>query len=407
MFSTEPTGGIVSLYSSTGTDPLFLWSSHTDESLPEDSFICHINDKTSSPAPTPPAALIAPLPLDENAYNTGENSNGLGYALDQNVLHIQSPTLPATYIRCPSVNWPPSRVSAGIGAAMRQNDLGLKHPWMHIQTEPKLKFTTPPLLHLPLAFPPASSRPLTAWSTVNLNITSLLPHFSSSALSHSNDDDEEEDTAQEEHITPSSAPLPGPNFMHVSDTINMTKAGMKHCVRCHSNFKGSSSNTTCQLPHIFEDEPSNVWDGNPLHRAACCGAYVRLLMDDQADICQLGDKVSANLAESGWCFVGTHTTTATALRSVHNCPTYLPCQLDENGVCVWERIKWDESRPVYVKDLQTYEEAGLRIHVDKKDKADKGKKTGVQGHRKEREHKPLTMQLRERKTQGAQLANPD
>lgn len=36
-----------------------------------------------------------------------------------------------------------------------------------------------PLLHLPLSFPAASSRPLTAWSTIALHLPSLLHQFSS------------------------------------------------------------------------------------------------------------------------------------------------------------------------------------------------------------------------------------
>lgn len=37
----------------------------------------------------------------------------------------------------------------------------------------------PPLLHLPLSFPGASSRPLTSWTTVKLHLPTYLPYFSS------------------------------------------------------------------------------------------------------------------------------------------------------------------------------------------------------------------------------------
>lgn len=53
-----------------------------------------------------------------------------------------------------------------------------------LQKEPNLKLGSPPLLLLPLSFPPPSSRPLTSWCTVAINLPSLLPHFSSAALTH-------------------------------------------------------------------------------------------------------------------------------------------------------------------------------------------------------------------------------
>lgn len=62
------------------------------------------------------------------------------------------------------------------------------------QTKPKLYTTrhSPssrgPLLHLPLAFPTASSRPLTSWTTVSLDLPSLLPAFSSLTPSTPGDD---------------------------------------------------------------------------------------------------------------------------------------------------------------------------------------------------------------------------
>lgn len=63
----------------------------------------------------------------------------------------------------------------------------------HSQKEPSLKYTQPPVLHLPLAFPNASTRPLTTWSTIDLNLASMLPSFSSTVFTHSDDVSEGEE----------------------------------------------------------------------------------------------------------------------------------------------------------------------------------------------------------------------
>ncbi|KAI0739106.1 hypothetical protein C8Q80DRAFT_1275277 [Daedaleopsis nitida] len=57
--------------------------------------------------------------------------------------------------------------------------------------QPKLKLTGPPILLLPLSFPTTSSRPLTSWSTISLNLPSLILHFSSSALARADDETED------------------------------------------------------------------------------------------------------------------------------------------------------------------------------------------------------------------------
>ncbi|KAF7316113.1 Cilia-and flagella-associated protein 20 [Mycena indigotica] len=196
MFSTTVQPEILSLFSATGSEPLQLFSVSWDSSLPADSFVHSLQDNTSLPAPPEPCVLIkAPMRQTDNSDNSETGQSGL--CLAQTVLHIQSPTLQTTYIRCP---------------ANKASQLGLKHPWIHLQVrnmgrewsfevglvdrvgrvgvvrlstfqkEPRLTPSTPPLLHLPLSFPSISSQPLTAWSTVTLHIPSLLPHFSSAAL---------------------------------------------------------------------------------------------------------------------------------------------------------------------------------------------------------------------------------
>ncbi|PCH39426.1 hypothetical protein WOLCODRAFT_50339, partial [Wolfiporia cocos MD-104 SS10] len=121
MFSTAVQPGLVSLFSSTGSDPLALFSTRTDASLPSDSFVCLLNDAQSRPLPPSPAALIT-SPRDIEDDNVTEPD----YTLEQTVLHIQSPTLKTTYIICPPIEW--------TGDARGPNgDLSMQHPWIHLQ----------------------------------------------------------------------------------------------------------------------------------------------------------------------------------------------------------------------------------------------------------------------------------
>jgi hypothetical protein len=78
--------------------------------------------------PPDPAVLISPHPVaaDNSGDGPVNNSQGMGYTLTQTVLHLQSPSLATTYLRCP----PHSEGRAHMG---REGDLDLKHPWVHIQ----------------------------------------------------------------------------------------------------------------------------------------------------------------------------------------------------------------------------------------------------------------------------------
>jgi Protein of unknown function (DUF667) len=124
MFSGTVQPSIVSLFSSSGSDPLSLWSLTTDPSLPADSFACLLDDSESTPAPSAPAVLIFPHPV--GADNGDDSPQRMGYTLTQTVLQIQSPSLPKTFLRCPPHAWCRTRLG-------REGDLGLKHPWVHIQ----------------------------------------------------------------------------------------------------------------------------------------------------------------------------------------------------------------------------------------------------------------------------------
>lgn len=123
MFSRAVQPGLVSLFSSTSSNPLSLFSTHSDSALPSDSFVCLLHDTTSTPVPTHPRMLVAVREKDEDYPD---------YTLDQTVLHIQSPTLQTTCIRSSPAGW-----RAGDSAARRtggsSEHLGLKHPWLHLQ----------------------------------------------------------------------------------------------------------------------------------------------------------------------------------------------------------------------------------------------------------------------------------
>ncbi|KAF8137602.1 hypothetical protein EV363DRAFT_671830 [Boletus edulis] len=236
MFARSVQPDVVSLFSSTGSDPLGLFSVQVDGSLPSDSFIHLLNDSTSLPAPSPPATLItAP-----SVYCDQRTDASQGHQLNQTVLHIQSPTLRKTFIQCPiSV---PSHASSGGGV------LGLKHTWLHIQVRnlgrywsfevgvvdkqgrqgtvrcstfqkaPKLvrNHGASPVLHLPLAFPPSSSSPLTAWSTIALNLAKFVPQFA--LLAHAQPSSELADAHHPaERGGPSNqVPLPSGTYSHLA-----------------------------------------------------------------------------------------------------------------------------------------------------------------------------------------------
>ncbi|KAL1672965.1 hypothetical protein EV122DRAFT_223638 [Schizophyllum commune] len=216
MFTSSVQPSTVSLFLSTGSLPLQLFETKTDTTLPEDSFVHLLNDTTNSPAPPAPAKLIP--------IHTGKEGLKDSKTLIQTVLHIQSPTLPTTYIQCPP----------GFPSASNPRGLGLKHPWVHIQArdmgkewsfeigiadqgnrvgiircstfqkQPNLDSIGPfPLLHLPLTFPQRTDEYSgTTWSTIDLNLPRLLSAFTSPQL------------IDEDHPPPQ-VPLPSGTFSHV------------------------------------------------------------------------------------------------------------------------------------------------------------------------------------------------
>lgn len=235
MFSGSVQPNIVSLFSSTGSQPLSLFGVQVDTALPSDSFVHLLDDSTSLRAPSG-ASLIAP----PKAYHDEDTEACIGKQLRQTVLHIQSPTLRTTFIQCP----PPF--------SFRTDDkgLGLKHAWLQIQVRnlgrewsfevgivdkagkhgvvrcstfqknPTLNYNhdLAPVLHLPLKFPSSSSNALTAWSTVTVHLPSFIPQFASvSRDQRSRTDASDEDGSTENASSiPSPQSLPGGAYAHLT-----------------------------------------------------------------------------------------------------------------------------------------------------------------------------------------------
>ncbi|KLO19356.1 hypothetical protein SCHPADRAFT_818328 [Schizopora paradoxa] len=192
MFANTVQSSLLSLFSSTGSDPLQLFYQHVDKDLPEDSFIHLLNDTTNEPTPSPPRKLIHSILDVEDTHHSARKKT-----LCQTVLHIQSPTIRSTYIRCPARS-----------SGSKRNVLGLKHPWINLQvrnlghdwafevgvvdnmnTPGIMRFSTfqkeiavkathdPPLLVVPLRFPVEDSNPLTYWSTISIDLSSVIRQY--------------------------------------------------------------------------------------------------------------------------------------------------------------------------------------------------------------------------------------
>ncbi|QRW18743.1 transcription factor IIB [Rhizoctonia solani] len=181
---------VVSLFSSIGTHPLQLFSVSVDPTLPADSVIHFLNDHTSLP---PPDASVQLIQIPEQTEQESSCDQSSPHDLTCVVLHVQSPTIQTTFIRCPPYN-------DGSKAT-----LGLTHQWLHMQLrdlgrefsfeiglvdtagragvlrcstfqeEPRIEALDPPLLHVPLDIsPPGCTNP---WRTIAINLATAITHF--------------------------------------------------------------------------------------------------------------------------------------------------------------------------------------------------------------------------------------
>jgi len=100
MFKTTVQPPLVSLFSSVGSHPLQLFSTHVDSQLPEDSFIQLLNDATSLPAPLAPGQLLHPpkLPLipcstsTQSEERSTHSCEGIEGSLQHCIAHTKSHT---------------------------------------------------------------------------------------------------------------------------------------------------------------------------------------------------------------------------------------------------------------------------------------------------------------------------
>ena len=186
MFANTVQPSVVSLFSSTGSKPLQLFEVHTDPDpeMRADSVVCFVRDDVPVDASgsavrraeslarnsvstsagedegeggedvlklIEPARLYDVEGSDSDSENEGSGEDAdegedrrrtvvgsgsetrrtrrrekrMGRELGQTVLHLQSPTIRSTYIRCP----PASSSSSELG-------LGLRLGWMHVQVRP-------------------------------------------------------------------------------------------------------------------------------------------------------------------------------------------------------------------------------------------------------------------------------
>ncbi|KAL1746041.1 hypothetical protein HDZ31DRAFT_62601 [Schizophyllum fasciatum] len=251
MFSSAVQPTLVSLFSSTGSAPLQLFATHTDTTLPEDSFVHLLNDTTNLPAPSPPCKLVqiytgkgegkgAEARVDDEEMRTKDSMTRLkdSKTLVQTVLHIQSPTLPTTYVQCP-----PDYVVGGHTSNAR--GLGLRHPWLHVQVRdlgrewamelgvadqarrvgvvrlstfqphPRLDAVgSLPLLHLPLRFPQRTDEySASTWSTIDLHLPRLLAGFSATASTIDDETVDVDSARPASHIDSASSPIIDPRTL--------------------------------------------------------------------------------------------------------------------------------------------------------------------------------------------------
>ena len=126
MFANTVQPSLISLFSSTSSNPLQIFSKNVDPQLPEDSLICLVDDSTSKPSgdTLTVGTLIGVVERDKGSVEENDEDGlqdwqGEGYTLVQRVLQIQSPTLTKTFIQCPPIT--------------SSAQLSISSPHLHIQ----------------------------------------------------------------------------------------------------------------------------------------------------------------------------------------------------------------------------------------------------------------------------------
>ncbi|KAK4684214.1 hypothetical protein P7C73_g5981, partial [Tremellales sp. Uapishka_1] len=222
---------LLTLLSSTSTPPLSLFAVSThDQHLDGDSIVTVLLDSapaSSSRVPHRPAR---------------------GQLVDQ-VIHIQSPVITNTYIEA-GVSPSASQARKGKSRASdedMQMPLGVEMPWFGMQfrrlgkrpfafelgvadkkgREGVIRISsfkhrptihpsrTPPLIHLPLNLPDATSSTLTPWLTTSMDLASLLPLFQTLLKVRLEEEEEDEEEGRRRKRR-KAAELPSGQFGHVT-----------------------------------------------------------------------------------------------------------------------------------------------------------------------------------------------
>ncbi|KAN0066039.1 hypothetical protein ACQY0O_000132 [Thecaphora frezii] len=137
MFRNVHQPPLVSLFSSTSSSPLALFSAHIDPNLPEDSGALLLRDcddapcdylaDDGSPSPRNPDRFRLRTDSAPDAPCTAAATRGL---LEDSVLHIQSPTIRTTFIRTPPL------LAATTTGDDNDDELGIRLPYLHLQFRP-------------------------------------------------------------------------------------------------------------------------------------------------------------------------------------------------------------------------------------------------------------------------------
>jgi hypothetical protein len=201
----------LSLFSSTSSDPLALWTLHRDTELAEDSGVQILADATDAAAPSDLEEATSGFKLRVEAASRGTSI--------ETVLHIQSPAIRNTFIRSP----PSLEAELGIKLphiSFQFRSIGNARPFAFevgikdrigcsgivrlssFQTKPKLYLPlassatagpsepmksrpSRPLLHLPLTTAPTPDQDeatLTAWQVVTLPLDRIARSLSDTSL---------------------------------------------------------------------------------------------------------------------------------------------------------------------------------------------------------------------------------
>ncbi|KAL8280387.1 hypothetical protein RQP46_007304 [Phenoliferia psychrophenolica] len=161
MFATSHQPYVLSLLSSTASDPLLLATSASSSAFPTDAFITLLSDATDTDPTLPPSSNLKGKGVEVPRGN-----------LRSRVLHLQAPDIRSTWVKDLAQAFfleVGVRDERGARAVLRASTF---------QVEPKAYSTTPPLLHLPLAFPTPSPTVLTPWTILSLHLPTLLSSFS-------------------------------------------------------------------------------------------------------------------------------------------------------------------------------------------------------------------------------------